>query len=61
MALRIEKAFGVKIDKPMRMQTSYDIARTRQREGEISIKPYRPSADYGRCGSEVVPVFWTGR
>ena len=36
MALRIEKAFGVKMDVLMRMlmQASYDIARTRQREGE---------------------------
>lgn len=29
MALRIEKAFGVKMDTLMRMQSSYDIARTR--------------------------------
>ena len=53
MALRIEKAFGVKMDTLMRMQASYDIARTRQREGEISIEPYHPSADFGRHGSEV--------
>ena len=44
MALRIEKAFGVKMDTLIRMQASYDIARTRQREGEINIQPYRPSA-----------------
>ena len=43
MALRIEKAFGVKMDTLMRMQASYDIARTRQREGEVSVEPYRPS------------------
>jgi addiction module HigA family antidote len=41
MALRIEKAFGVKMDTLMRMQSSYDIARTRQREGKISISRYR--------------------
>jgi antitoxin HigA-1 len=29
MALRIEKAFGVKMDTLMRMQASYDIAQTR--------------------------------
>lgn len=32
MALRIEKAFGVKMDTLMRMQLSYDIAQTRERE-----------------------------
>ena len=41
MALRIEKAFGVRMDTLMRMQTSFDIARTRRREGEISVAPYR--------------------
>jgi len=38
MALRIEKAFGVKMDTLMRMQASYDIARTRQREREIHVR-----------------------
>ena len=32
MALRFEKAFGVDMDTLMRMQNSYDIARTRGRE-----------------------------
>lgn len=41
MALRIEKAFAVKMDTLMRMQASFDIARTRRREGEISVAPYR--------------------
>ena len=41
MALRIEKAFGVRIDTLMRMQASYDIARTRKRESSIRVKPYR--------------------
>jgi addiction module HigA family antidote len=35
MALRIEKAFGVKMDTLMRMQSAYDIAKTRNREKEI--------------------------
>src|SRR5438309_11587035 len=35
MALRIEKAFGVKMDTLMRMRSNYDIARTRIREKEI--------------------------
>ncbi|HXE09734.1 MAG TPA: HigA family addiction module antitoxin [Acidobacteriaceae bacterium] len=37
MALRIEKAFGVKMDTLMRMQSSYDIARTRKRESQIKV------------------------
>ena len=45
MALRIEKAFGVKMDTLMRMQASYDIARTRQREGEVAVEPFRSSAE----------------
>ena len=38
MALRIEKAFGVKMDTLMRMQAAYDIAQTRKREKEIRLK-----------------------
>jgi addiction module HigA family antidote len=37
MALRIEKAFGVKMDTLMRMQSAYDIARTRKREKQIHV------------------------
>ena len=37
MALRIEKAFGVRMDTLMRMQTAYGIARTRAIEHEIHI------------------------
>jgi antitoxin HigA-1 len=38
MALRIEKAFGVRMDTLMRMQSNYDIAQTRKREKEIRIR-----------------------
>jgi addiction module HigA family antidote len=38
MALRIEKAFGVKMDSLMRMQSAYDIARARKREKEIHVR-----------------------
>jgi addiction module HigA family antidote len=38
MALRIEKAFGVRMDTLMRMQSAYDIAKTRSREGTIRIR-----------------------
>lgn len=45
MALRIEKAFGVKMDTLMRMQVSYDIAQTRKRETQIRVRPVeRPAA-----------------
>ena len=48
MALRIEKAFGVKMDTLMRMQNSYDIAQARRRASEIKVarfiaKPGDPS------------------
>src|ERR1700722_12243629 len=38
MALRIEKAFGVKMDTLMRMQASYDIAQIRKREKQIHVR-----------------------
>ena len=38
MALRIEKAFGVKMDTLMRMQSSYDISETRKRENNIHVQ-----------------------
>jgi addiction module HigA family antidote len=38
MALRIEKAFAVKMDTLMRMQSSYDIAQTRRREKQIRVR-----------------------
>jgi antitoxin HigA-1 len=41
MALRIEKAFGVKMDTLMRMQASYDIAQTRKREKAIRVKRFQ--------------------
>lgn len=40
MALRIEKAFGPKMDTLLRMQTAYEIAETRDREREIKVKRY---------------------
>jgi addiction module HigA family antidote len=38
MALRIEKAFGVRMETLMRMQSSFDIAETRKREGKIRLR-----------------------
>ena len=43
MALRIEKAFGVKMDTLLRMQTAYEIAQARSRENEIRVEKYSPS------------------
>jgi addiction module HigA family antidote len=41
MALRIEKAFGPKMDILMRMQSAYEIARTRKRQSKIRVPRYR--------------------
>lgn len=38
MALRIEKAFGVKMETLMRMQSSYDIVQIRKRAKQISVR-----------------------
>ena len=40
MALRIEKAFGVKMDTLMRMQSAWDIAQARKGEGKIRVRRY---------------------
>jgi antitoxin HigA-1 len=37
MALRIEKAFGVKMDTLLRMQTAYEIAQARAMEREVDV------------------------
>jgi addiction module HigA family antidote len=42
MALRIEKAFGVKMDTLLRMQVSYDIAQTRKRAKHIHVRRVAP-------------------
>ena len=45
MALRIEKAFGVKMETLMRKQSAFDIARTRRREKEIRVRRFHPPAE----------------
>ena len=45
MALRIEKAFGVKMDTLMRMQSAYDIVQTRKRENDIHVPRLRQTAE----------------
>jgi addiction module HigA family antidote len=45
MALRIEKAFGVKMEALMRMQSAFDIARTRGREKQIRVRRFHPGVE----------------
>ncbi len=42
MALRIEKAFGPRMDTLLRMQTAHEIAETRRRERQIKVRKYVP-------------------
>jgi addiction module HigA family antidote len=44
MALRVEKAFGPKMDTLLRMQTAYEISETRDREAGIRVKRYVASS-----------------
>ncbi len=41
MALRIEKAFGVKMDTLLRLQTAYEIAQARAMERDIAVPRFR--------------------
>jgi addiction module HigA family antidote len=38
MAIRFEKAFGVKADTLLRMQTGYELAKARQHEDDIKVQ-----------------------
>ncbi|MGA8640433.1 MAG: HigA family addiction module antitoxin [Candidatus Binatus sp.] len=40
MALRVEKAFGPKMEHLMRMQLAFDLAQARESEREIRVKRY---------------------
>jgi addiction module HigA family antidote len=40
MALRVEKAFGPKMEHLMRMQLAFDLAQARESEGKIKVKRY---------------------
>lgn len=44
MAMRIEKAFGVKMDTLLRMQANYAIAEARKREDTIHVARYERAA-----------------
>ncbi len=43
MALRIEKAFGPKMETLMGMQSAYDIFQARKRAGKIHVRRYDPA------------------
>ena len=43
MALRVDKAFGLKTETLLNMQAWDDAYAVRQRAGEIDVKRYRPS------------------
>lgn len=43
MALRVEKAFGVKMDTLLRMQARYDAYKMRSRAHEIGVKKFAGS------------------
>lgn len=40
MALRVEKAFGVKMDTLLRIQARYDAWHMREREDDIHVRPF---------------------
>ncbi|HEX8364277.1 MAG TPA: HigA family addiction module antitoxin [Allosphingosinicella sp.] len=44
MAIRFEKAFGVRADTLLRMQSAHELARARAREREIRVDRYRNAA-----------------
>ena len=44
MAIRFEKAFGVKADTMLRMQTAYELAEARANEREIRVERFRKAA-----------------
>lgn len=47
MAIRLEKAFDVDMETLMRMQTAYDVAQARMRQGEIKVARYAAEATNG--------------
>ena len=44
MAIRFEKAFGVRADTLLRMQSTYDLAQARANEGDITVSRLVPAA-----------------
>lgn len=44
MAIRFEKAFGIKADTLLRMQTAYELAQAREHEADIKVERYAKAA-----------------
>ncbi|MEQ8335141.1 HigA family addiction module antitoxin [Nisaea sp.] len=44
MAIRIEKAFGLKAEHLLRVQLAYDLARARIREDEIDVQRFQSAS-----------------
>ncbi len=44
MAIRFEKAFGVKADTLLRMQTAYELAQARSHEADIKVERFAKAA-----------------
>jgi plasmid maintenance system antidote protein VapI len=44
MAIRFEKAFGLKAETLLRMQSSYDLAQARGHEDDIKVAPLSTAA-----------------
>jgi antitoxin HigA-1 len=44
MALRIELAFGIRMDTMMAMQTAYDVAKMRRQASKIHVRAFVPAA-----------------
>ncbi|HDZ71934.1 MAG TPA: addiction module antidote protein, HigA family [Aurantimonas coralicida] len=44
MAIRLEKAFGGEADFWLRLQTAFDLAQARRREGSIAVDRYVPES-----------------
>lgn len=40
MGLRIEKAFGVRLDTLLRIQTAYDVSKAREKEADLKVSRY---------------------
>lgn len=43
MAIRVEKAFGLEIERLMHLQTDWDVAEAKKRAGDINVLAYRPA------------------
>lgn len=49
MALRCEKAFGLSLDRLMRMQCAHDAAQMRARAHEVDVPPFVPKPKPGQA------------